>query len=180
MTNAKKLVSVIGLLVLSFGFEAGHALAANKRAERLAQWGNLERLAHGKKIQVELTDGESFRGKFEGASPESLMIRLENRKGKQTISRQSIARVSAKGQGHRWRNTLGLAAVYGAAGFVLAKIQQSRQKKCPPDLPLGYPFCGRDSNGTVAVLALSEAGTGALLGALISNVGWHDVYRAVQ
>lgn len=176
-TNSVMILLVLfGLLAGTFAGTANDAFGADKRLRKLAGWDNLRAVAHGRKVRVRSHDGELFQGRFKAVNSEALMI--HSRTGEKTVSRQAIAAVWVKGQPHRMRDTLALAGIFGAAGFALAKIHQSRQKECPPGLPLGYPFCGKDSNGVIATVVLFEAGTGALLGALLTNTGWTEVYRA--
>ena len=67
----------------------------------------------GQEIQVVLNDAKSYRGKFQSVSDEGLVVSLAT--DEQTFTKQSVLRVSSKGQGRRGRN-IGIGALIGVGG----------------------------------------------------------------
>ena len=59
-------------------------------------------LTEDRSVQVELTTGESIRGRLESVSADALALNVKN--GQRMYARQQIARVSVKKPGHRLRN----------------------------------------------------------------------------
>lgn len=152
------MISIFGLMmVVSLGAAAPQADKAN--------WDNLKQLVSGQEIMVVLKDAKSFQGKFQSVSDEALVIRLAT--GEQTFNRQSVLRVSSKGQGHRGRNALiGLAVGAGAGLAVGAAYSASIRKEWP-------------HNRWTTVLIAPGAVVGTVVGALLpTSGGWRDVYRA--
>lgn len=74
--------------------------AANPPAP-IANWNNLKVLAPGDNVRVVLNNMKSYRGKFESFADNAIVVRLSS--GNQTFTRNSILRVSTKGQWHRLR-----------------------------------------------------------------------------
>lgn len=146
---------VVSILGLMMGMQLG---AARPRPEK-ADWDNVKQLLPGEEIRVVLNDAKSYRGLLQTASDEAIVIRRAT--GDQTFKRESILRVSSKGQSHRGRNAAfgaGIGAVAMGAAFALA--------------------CG---NGLCMVLGIIPGGgAGGILGAVLPTGGWHDVYRVTK
>ena len=138
----------------------GAPLRAAEPPPEKANWDNLKSLAPGEEIRVVLKDAKSYRGRLQAVSDEAITLRLAA--GEQSIARQDILRVSAKGNSHRLRNALigaGLGAgITGAA--VAASIRNDPEA----------------INGVVAIPIVALVGAG--VGAVMPTGGWHDVYRA--
>jgi hypothetical protein len=149
-------VSIIGMLpCVPLG-------AAEPQADK-ADWENLKQLAPGTKIQVVLNDSKSYSGEYQSRTDEAIAVRLAT--GEQTFNRQSVLRVSSKGQSHRWRNALIGLAVGAGAG-----------------LAIGASSCGSNNSECQAPAAsagfLIGIGVGAGVGAALPTGRWRDVYRA--
>jgi hypothetical protein len=110
MRRVKSIVC-LGLLFLSFGIATSPALGGD--AKNQANWDNLKQLSAGQEIQVVQNDAKSNRSNFRSVNDEAIVVSTAT--GEQTISRQSILRVSSKGKGHRVRNAL-IGAGIGAGG----------------------------------------------------------------
>ncbi len=147
---------ILGLIV------AGPHWAAEPQRD-IANWDNLKQLVSGQDIQIVLNDAKSFQGKFQSVSDEALVIRLAT--GEQMFNRQSILRVSSKGQTHRGRNAgLGAAIGFGVGAAIGAATGSSDA------------IGGRGVPALVgAVLGL---GIGVGVGVALPSGGWRDVYRA--
>ena len=153
----------LGLLVSFIALTASNALVAADRQSSKANWDNLKQLAPGQQIKVVLNDAKSYQGKFASTSDDSFVLRLAT--GEQSFSRQSVLRVSSKGQSHRWRNA-GIGAAVG--GGSLAGIAAAK-----------YDGWEDFSRGQVAVAGLIGGGAiGAAIGAVRPTGRWYDVYRA--
>ncbi len=147
---------ILGLMV------AGPVWAAELQRDK-ANWDNLKELVSGQDVQIVLNDAKSFHGKFQSVSDEALVTRLAT--GEQSFNRQSVLRVSSKGQEHRGRNAgLGAAIGFGAGAAIGAATGSSQE------------IGGRGAPALVgAVIGL---GIGVGVGVALPSGGWRDVYRA--
>jgi hypothetical protein len=91
-----------------------------------------------------------------------MVVRLGS--GEQTFSRDSVLRVSTKGQSHRLRNAAIGAAVGVGVGFAAAAGSSRNDQEAQA---IGY-----------AVIPPFAGGAGAAVGAILPTGGWHDIYRA--
>jgi hypothetical protein len=130
-------------------------------AQRLEDsWDNLRQLVPGEGIRIVLNDAKSYRVTFESFDEGGIVVRTAT--GLQTYARDSVLRVSSKGQSHRLRNALigaGIGAGITAAG-VGASIRNDPEA----------------INGVVVMPIVALVGAG--VGAVMPTGGWHDVYRA--
>jgi tetratricopeptide (TPR) repeat protein len=138
----------------------GAPLRAAEPPPEKANWDNLKSLAPGEEIQVVLKDAKSYRGRLQAVSDEAITVRLAA--GEQSIARQDILRVSAKGNSHRLRNAL-IGAGIGAGITGVAVAASIRND---PEAINGV--------AVIPIVALVGAGVGAVM----PTGGWHDVYRA--
>jgi hypothetical protein len=159
----------IGLSVVLLELMMAVFLYAAESPTTKGNWDNLRKLAPGDNIRIVLNDMKSYPANFQSVSDEAIVLRLET--GEQSFARESVLRVSAKGQSHRGRNALLGLLVGGAAGAIVAVASPE----------LGQGTCSQGScvdAGTVSALGFVGGGLGAGIGAAIPTGGWHDVYRA--
>jgi hypothetical protein len=158
-----------GLIVALLVLMTGVPLRAADNRNAGSNWDNLKQLAPGDQVQIVLNDAKSYRGHFQLLSDEAIVVRLGS--GEQTFPRETVLRVSTKGQSHRGRNALiGLAAGAGTGIVVGVASPELGQGKCSQGSCVDA--------GWVAVYGLWGAALGAGVGALIPTGGWHDAYRA--
>jgi len=132
-------------------------------------WESLKTLAPGDRIRIVLNDAKAYTGQLQTLSDDTIAARLAT--GDQTFSRDSVLRVSAKGQSHRARNALlGLAAGVGT-GVIVAVAS--------PELGTGTCAQGSCINATSMSLAASVGAViGVGIGTALPTGGWYDLYRA--
>jgi len=125
-------------------------------------WDNLRQLVPGEGIHIVLKDAKSYRVTFESFDEGGIVVRTAT--GQQTYARDTVLRVSSKGQSHRLRNALiGAGVAGGISGAAVAA---------------NYSF-DPEAGAIAAVVGIPIATiAGAGVGALIPTGGWHDVYRA--
>jgi hypothetical protein len=126
-----------------------------------AQWGNLNTLQVGQKIQVVQTSRKDS-GTFLSVSDKE--ISLQAKSGAQTIQRQDVRSVKLMVNKHRVRNTLIGAAVGAGAGAGISAAAWE---------PRGY--AGGRGTGAAIGAVIGAAG-GAVVGALWP--GHETIYRA--
>ena len=163
-----KRISVVclGLLFLSLGVATSSALGDDNKNQ--AAWDTLRKLSVGQEIQVVENGAKSSSGSFRSVTDEAMVMSTAN--GEQTISRQSILRVSSKGKGHRMRNTLIGAGIGAGAGAAIgAAIGGCGQ---------GVSCIGITRAEVTGVVAGVGAIAGAIVGAVLPSGGWHVIYRA--
>ena len=66
----------LGLLLLLAGLTTSVALGAADRDKGYANWEKVKHLSTGQEIQVVQNDAQSFQGKLQSVSDETLVIRL--------------------------------------------------------------------------------------------------------
>jgi len=168
MTTAKNRIC-LGLLVFALAMATSPGFGEGNQDQ--AAWDSLRQLTIGQPVRVVQKDTKSISGKFVRVTDEAFV--LGTAAGEETFSRQSIQRISSKGQGHRKRNTLIGAGIGAGAGAVIGAATGG------PRPCTGFCFGPTFSRGEVAgVLAVVGAAVGAIIGAVIPTGGWHDVYRA--
>ncbi len=158
----------IGIMVLSLGFAMNPALGGDNSAKDQANWDKLKQLSPGQEIQVVQNGTKSIRGNFHTVTEEAIVLSLAS--GEQTISRQSVDRISTKGKGHRGRNALigvGIGAGAGAVGGA------AYGKSC-----LSGSFICFSRGEAIGVGTVLGAIVGTIIGVLIPSGGWHDIYKA--
>jgi len=153
--NGMKWIFALGLLL---GLFAALPLGAANPPNSAANWDNLKTLAPGEKTGIVLNGKKSYDGKFQSLAENAIVVRLAA--GGQTFTRDSVLRVSTKGQSHRLRNAVIGVAVGAGIGAGAGAAQSDND---------AYVFAYY-----VPFLAV----VGALGGAVIPSGGWHDVYRA--
>jgi len=127
-------------------------------------WDNLKKLVPGEGIRIVLKDAKSYRVTFESFDEGGIVVRTAT--GQQTYARDTVLRVSSKGQSHRLRNALiGAGIAGGISGAGVAATYSSDPESGAIGAVVGIP---------IATIA------GAGVGALIPTGGWHDVYRAAS
>jgi hypothetical protein len=127
-------------------------------------WDNLKKLVPGEGIRIVLKDAKSYRVTFESFDEGGIVVRTAT--GQQTYARDTVLRVSSKGQSHRLRNALiGAGVAGGISGAGVAATYSSDPESGAIGAVVGIP---------IATIA------GAGVGALIPTGGWHDVYRAAS
>jgi hypothetical protein len=163
MRRVKSIVC-LGILFISCGIATSPALGDD--AKNQANWDKLKQLSAGQEIQVVQNDAKANRSNFRSVTEEAIVV--STAAGEQTISRQSILRVSSKGKGHRVRNALIGAGVGAGAGAGIGAAAVGCTSGC-------YGFTR--GNATVALAAVGGI-VGAIVGAVIPTGGWHEIYRA--
>ena len=125
-------------------------------------WDNLKQLVPGEGIRIVLKDAKSYRVTFESFDGGGIVVRTAT--SQQTYARDTVLRVSSKGQSHRLRNALiGAGIGAGISGAGVAASDSSDPESGAIGAVVGIP---------IATIA------GAGVGALIPTGGWRDVYRA--
>ena len=166
--------SVLVLAQLAACFSTGVASGQDSKG-RSSSWDNLKSLRPGQEIRVVMNNVKSYQGEFESLSDGGITLRQAA--GEQTLARKDILRVSQKiGQDHSVRNVL-IGTVAGAcAGLVIGLGPYYVQRNCTegPEFNCGYP----PNSHWVKVLTPVGGLGGAVIGAVVSTRGWHDVYRA--
>ena len=163
MKRVKSIVC-LGLLFLSIGIATNPALGGEDKNQ--ANWDKLKQLLAGQEIQVVQNDAKSSRSNFRSVTDEAIVVSTAT--GEQTISRQSIIRVSSKGKGHRVRNALIGAGIGAGAGAGIGAAIAGCTSGC-------YGFTRGNVTGAVSAVG---GIVGAIVGALIPTGGWHEIYRA--
>jgi hypothetical protein len=159
----------LGLLVLSSGIATSSAFGEDNKNQ--AAWDKLKRLSAGQQIQVVQTDAKSTTGNFRSVTDEAIVVSTAT--GEQTISRQRVLRVSAKGPGHRKRNVLIGAGIGAGAGLGIGAAMDSSSKCGQTSFCLDiFPNLGKEVVTPLGAIA------GAIIGAVLPTGGWHEVYRA--
>jgi hypothetical protein len=133
-----------------------------------AAWDKLKKLSAGQEIQVVQNGAKSTTGNFRSVTDEAIVVSTAT--GEQSISRQSVLRVSSKGSGHRVRNTLiGAGIGAGAGAGIGAAVGGCGQ---------GVSCIGASKGEVIGVITGVGAIVGAIVGAVLPTGGWHEIYRA--
>jgi len=170
MTKVKRCVC-LGLLVLPLLMREAPVLGDDNQDQ--AAWDQLKQLSTGQPVRVEQKDTKRISGNFRSLTDEAMV--LSTAAGEQTISRQSVLRVSYKVHGHRMRNSLiGLGIGAGAGAGVGAAAGGPR--RCT-GFCIGPTYSRAEAAG---ILSAVGAVVGAIIGAIIPTGGWHEVYHARQ
>ncbi len=150
------------LTILFAGLATFSLFGAAGPKQDKTNWDNLKQLAPNEQIHIVLNDAKAYRGEFRSVSDEAIVVRVTT--GLQTFPRNTVLRVSTKGQAHPGRNALIGAGIGAAAGAAtIAGICQTTNCKGPVEAIVGV---------TVG------APLGALVGFVMPTGGWQDVYRA--
>lgn len=129
-------------------------------------WAGVEALSPGMEVRVRLATSGAVDGKLESVTETALMV--NSAKGRRSIDRQQVTRVSVRTKARRKRSLLiGLAV--GAAGGVA--FGGAAAAICQGSL------CGGHGVALVAGSAVGAAIIGSLIGAAVSHAGWREVYR---
>ena len=123
-------------------------------------------IAAGTEIEARTTDSKRYRGHFESATDDALVISTDA--GDQRLPRATVSRVSIRKPSHRLRNTAIGFGVGTAAGLSLGAIADAR---CT-----GKCIEGNTPWGKYAGTALGAL-IGTIIGVAIPTGGWHEVYR---
>ena len=143
-------------------------LAPAIAAQTPGGWDNVKLVPAGQEIRVTLNDGRKLNGKLQSATDDALLIATS--KSPETLSRSTVARVSAKGKNHRLRNVLiGFGAGAGT-GLIVGAIGDSRCSNTSFN-------CFPDKNFGKEALPPLGALIGAIIGLVLPTGGYHDVYR---
>jgi hypothetical protein len=135
----------------------GCGMAAPSTAQQM-NWRNLTNLVQGDEIKVVVDRGKPQRGTFQSVTDDAITVHFGT--GDQTITRQSVGQVLAKGGGHRSKHVLIGMAVGAGAGIGLGTAAYKLQSRQFLDaLPVG-------------------ALVGACVGALLPSGGWKTMYAA--
>lgn len=150
------------LLLPLLGLLAGSSLFG---AENPA-WNNLKQISPGQQVRVVVNSKESFKGQFQSATDDAIIIRSKG--ADQTLSRSSVQQVSSRRAAHRGRHALIGAAIGAGAGLGTG----SAIDNCPP-----HSIVCTGNKGK-AILAPVFGLLGAGIGALLPAGGWQEVYRS--
>jgi hypothetical protein len=154
-------------LFLFLGIATSPALGDDGKNQ--ANWDRLKQLSAGEEIQVVQNDAKSSRSNFRSVTDEAIVVSTAT--GEQTIARQSILRVSSKGNGHRMRNALIGAGVGAGAGLGIGAAADSH-KACTGLCFNILPNAGKEIATPLGAIV------GAIIGAVVPTGGWHVIYRA--
>jgi hypothetical protein len=130
-------------------------------------WNAVQALAPGESIKVVLQNGSTSHGKFQSASDSGLVI--DAGAGQETLSRESVRRISIKHNGHRGRHALIGAAIGAGAGLGIGVAIDG-------DCSKTSIVC--TGNKGKAILTPVFAVIGAAVGAALPSGGWREVYRS--
>jgi hypothetical protein len=156
----------VGLLILSFGIATSPTFGGDDKNQ--ANWDKLKQLSVGQEVQVVQNDAKSNRSNLRSVTDEAIVVSTAN--GDQTISRQSVLRVSSKGSGHRVRNALiGAGIGAGAGAGIGAAVGRCGQ---------GVACIGATHGEVIGVVTAVGGIVGAVVGAVLPSGGWHEIYRA--
>ena len=163
MGQLKKTVCRRLPFLLIWGLSAIPLAAGTEPSQGQAVWDRVKQLSPGQEILVVQNNAQSFQGSLQSVSDDSVVIRLPTRE--QTVAKNDILRVSARGRSHRLRNLgLGAGIGFGAGAGIGAAAGNPHE------------FFGRDAT-TLFGAVVGLAG-GAAVGAALPTGGWHEVYRA--
>jgi hypothetical protein len=152
----------LGLLLL-WGSSAIPLLAGTEPSKGQVGWDRVKQLSPGQEILVVQNNAQSFQGRLQSVRDDSVVIHLTT--GEQTLAKNDILRVSARGRSHRLRNlALGAGIGFGGGAGIGAAAGNPHE------------FFGRDAT-TLFGAAVGLAG-GAAIGVALPTGGWHEVYRA--
>jgi hypothetical protein len=137
-----------------------------------SEWGNLEQLRVGQKIEVVQTDLKKLKGTFLSFSEEAISLRVG--KDELGVQREDVFRVSLRKKSKRLRNALIGMAIGAGAGAALAAAENSRT--CG-DQPFASCFDLDFGAITYAILVPVGGAVGAGVGAAFPP-GYKTIYRA--
>ncbi len=137
-----------------------------------SDWGNLQQLRAGQRIEVVDTNLKKLKGTFLSFSEEAISLRVK--KEKVAVQREEVFRVSLRKKSKRLRNVLIGMAIGAGAGAALAAAENSRT--CG-DQPLVSCFDLDFGAITYAVLVPVGGAVGAGVGAAFPP-GYQTIYRA--
>ena len=171
MRQSKK-IGCLGLAILLWGPSAIPLLAGTEPSNGQANWDRVKQLSPGQQILVVQNNSQSHQGKLQSVSDDSVVIRLTT--GEQTVAKDDILRVSARGRSHRLRNlALGAGIGFGGGAGIGAAAGNSAEIFGRGAAALFGAAVGLAGGGAVLGLLL-----GAAVGAAIPTGGWHEAYRA--
>lgn len=127
-----------------------------------AGWDDVQRLAADQKMEVTRSKAESVRGRFVSATETAVVVKTAA--GDQTITRDTIRRVSVAAPSRRTRNAVIGAAVGAAAGFAIGWAV--------------CPGCANEGNGGKFTGPAAAAGAGIGAAAGLLSPGYRTVYKA--
>jgi hypothetical protein len=163
-------VVCLGFLFLSWGITNSHVLGGDNSGKNQANWDRLKSLSPGQEIRVVQNDAKSKAGNFRSVTDEAIVVSMAS--GEQTISRQSILRVSSKGKGHRIRNAVIVAGIGAGAGAGIGAAMDAHANSGSGSFGPWFPNLGKE------VVTPLGAIVGAIVGAVIPSGDWHEIYRA--
>ncbi len=127
-----------------------------------ANWGNLQQLRVGQKIEVVDTNLKKLKGTFLSFSEEAISLRVK--KEEVGVQRPNVLRVSLRGRPKRSTSAIAGAAIGALAGLALGAVAPETE-------------CGRGC--MMGMATVMGAGVGAGVGAAVSFVPrYRTIYRA--
>ena len=132
-----------------------------------SEWSVVQRLTSGQELKIAIKDGGSRHGFLDSANDGGIVIR--SGKAEQTLSRDQVARILVKGNGHRGRNALIGAGIGAGAGLGAGAAVDN-------DCTKTSIVC--TGNKGKAILTPVFGLLGAGIGALLPSGGWREVYRS--
>jgi hypothetical protein len=163
-------VVCLGFLFLSWGIAASPVLGDDNSGKNQVNWDKLKSLSPGQEIHVVQNDAKSTSGNFRSITDEAIVVSTAS--GEQTISRQSILRISSKGKGHRKRNALIGAGIGAGAGAGIGAAIDASANSGSGSFGPWFPHLG------IEMVTPLGAIVGTIVGAVIPSGGWHEIYRA--
>jgi len=147
---------------LGFVMLLAASFAQAQSSSGTTDWANVKRVAAGEEIRVSMSDGKAFRGEFQSATDQSLIMVAAS--SQQTLDRATVTRIATRRDSHRGRNALiGLGVGAGGGLAVGAGVDHGDH--------------GWFQNIGKEVFTPLGALVGVIVGVAWPTGGWHDVYR---
>ncbi len=131
-----------------------------------ADWAGVKALSPGTEVRIKLVESGAIDGRVESATETALIV--DSGKGRQSVDRQQVMRVSVRTRARRKRSLLIGLAVGAAGGLAFGGAAAA---VCEGSL------CGGHGVALVAGSVAGAAIIGSLIGTAVAHRGWHDIYR---
>lgn len=156
----------------TFGLRAtlplvGLLVSCSLSAAENSAWDNLKQLVPGQQVRIVVDGNKTVKGQFQSSTDDAIVIRSKG--ADQTVSRNSVQRVSSRRAGHRGRHALIGAAIGAGAGLGTGAAIDT-------DCSGNSMVC--TGNMGKAILTPVFGLLGAGIGALLPAGGWQEIYRS--
>src|SRR5205814_9308656 len=105
----------LGVLCLLIGAAPGPVLSGAPGGADQANWDKLKQLSPGEEVKIVQNDAKSFQGNFQSVSDDAIVLHIAA--GDQAFPKETVLRISARGQRHRMRNALIGAGIGAGVGL---------------------------------------------------------------